>query len=400
MTNSSFAQPTTSAIVSTYTPRQCGLATFAADTRTALQDERHVIVAVDDTQRDFPEEVKVVIDKHDRESYVKAAKTISENWDVASIQHEYGIYGGEDGAYVLDLVENLTVPAVCTLHTVLQRPSEGQRRVLSELCRVCSRVIVMSDRASDILEAVYGVPCDKIDVIPHGVPESDTAVPAPELTRFGNDPKLFTFGLISPGKGIEVAIDAVAKIKEKHPNVRYVVLGATHPELKRREGEAYREKLQEQIRNHGLEENVFLINEYATLDDLCGYLAAADIYVTPYWSKDQICSGTISYAVGFGLPIVTTPFIYAEELVEKGGGLLFPFGDSDRMAQLVTRLLDDPRFCGRLRNSAAILGRTMRWPVVAQRLRDTYAKAQDTVNEETVLLQRILEAPAARAELI
>jgi glycosyltransferase involved in cell wall biosynthesis len=351
------------------------LATFASDVYASLGDPRNGIIAVDDVEREFCPDVKLWIDKNERRDYALAASAISDVYDVVNIQHEYGIYGGYDGAYLLDLVANLTIPAVATLHTVLRRPTVTQRDVLTRLCEMCARVVVMSDRASDILEAAYGVSCHKIDVIPHGVPDSDDVAPAPEMRALKNDPKLFTFGLLSPGKGIEVAIDGVAIIKEKHPNVRYVVLGATHPDLKKREGEAYRDSLVARARSLGISENVIFIDEYTTLERLCGFLAGADIYITPYLDPEQICSGTLSYATGFGLPVVSTPFIYAQELVEKGGGLLFPFGDSNRMAELVMRLIEDPAFTARIRNSASMIGRTMRWPVVGSRLNETLAMA-------------------------
>ncbi|CAN5682339.1 hypothetical protein BH11ARM2_BH11ARM2_33860 [soil metagenome] len=366
----------TVAFLSTYLPKQCGLATFTNDLRAAHAGVDSFVVAVDDKRRDFPQEVRFVIEKGNENSYVVAAGYLNSHADVLSLQHEYGIFGGPDGSHILALLHKLEIPVVVTLHTVLQNPSEGQRRVLRRVCDIAQRVMVMSDRASDFLEDVYGVPGKKIEVIPHGVPESDGVEVAPEIAAFGDDPKLLTFGLLSPGKGIEVGIDAVAKVKESHPNVRYFVLGKTHPDLVALEGEAYRDSLAARAKELGVEENVIFVNEFVGLDKLCSYLKGADIYVTPYRGKDQIVSGTLSYAVAFGLPLVTTPFIYAEELVAKGGGLLFPFNDSEMLAAHIDRLLGDPVFRGRLRNSATILGRTMRWPVVAAKFRAMIADAQ------------------------
>lgn len=366
----------TVAFLSTYLPKQCGLATFTNDLRAAHASEDSFVVAVDDKRRDFPQEVRFVIEKGNEESYLAAADYLNSHADVLSLQHEYGIFGGSDGSFILTLLQKVEIPVVVTLHTVLQNPNEGQRRVLRRVCDVAQRVMVMSDRASDFLNDVYGIPCRKIEVIPHGVPESEGVEVAPEMTAYGDDPKLMTFGLLSPGKGIEVGIDAVAKVKEKCPNVRYFVLGKTHPDLVAQEGEAYRDSLAARAKELGVEENVVFVNEFVDLDKLCSYLKGADVYVTPYRGKDQIVSGTLSYAVAFGLPVVTTPFIYAEELVAKGGGLLFPFNDSDKLAAHIERLLEDPVFRGRLRNSATILGRTMRWPVVGTNFRNMIADAQ------------------------
>lgn len=355
------------AFLSTYPPKQCGLATFAVDLRACVPGD-HGVIAVDDAAREYPPEVGFVIDKFEPSSYREAAIYAGEYFDVVSLQHEYGIFGGPDGEYILDFLGELSVPAVLTCHTVLLEPSENQRRVLSEICRLCDMVMVMSDRASEILESVYGVPYRKIVVIPHGVPDSDGVSPAVEMTVQGTGPKLLTFGLLSPGKGIETAIDAVGRLKKNYPAIRYFVLGATHPELKRREGEAYRDSLLAQVSRLGLDENVVFVDEFVDLDRLCSFLAGADIYVTPYLGKEQIVSGTLSYAVSFGLPIVSTPFTYAEELADKDAAVLFPFRDDERLAGLVDRLLSDFMFRGRLRTTTATLGRTMRWPVVGQRL--------------------------------
>lgn len=392
---SSHAAPTV-AFVSTYGPKRCGLATFTGDLRAALGDDRNVVIAVDDVDRDFPQEVVGRILKSDRTSYLDAARLVNSNWDAVSLQHEYGIFGGSDGDYVLDFLAHLEVPCVTTLHTVLQRPSEGQRTVLQKVCELSAHVMVMSDRASDILETVYGVPGHKIETIPHGVPDSDGVVPAAQMAAFGDDPKLLTFGLLSPGKGIEVAIDAVAKIAETHPNVRYFVLGQTHPDLVARDGESYRDALAARAEELGVKDNVIFVNEYTSLDKLCTYLAGADLYITPYRSKDQIVSGTLSYAVGFGLPVITTPFVYAEELVEKGGGLLFPFDDSARLASLVTRLLDDDAFRTRLSRSAHALGKSMRWNVVGRRLNGLFASAIPSEPRTTVqdLVEERVQTPA------
>lgn len=355
------------AFVSTYTPQRCGLATFTADLRNST-GVNHPVIAVGEEDCAYPEEVRFRIEKHDRVSYLEAARIVNERWDAVCLQHEFGIFGGDDGEYVLMFLENLRVPVLVTCHTVLQKPSENQRRILCRVCELSDSVMVMSDRTSDILEGIYGVSCDKINVIPHGVPDCEGCEPAEELTRYGDDPKLLTFGLLSPSKGIEVALDAVALLKESKPNVRYFVLGATHPALKRHSGESYRESLVAKAHELGIEENVIFLDEYMDLPRLCRFLAGADVYLTPYHGKEQVVSGTLSYAVSFGIPVVSTPFVYAEELAEKGAALLFPFGCPQRMSELVQRLIDDRKFRGRLSTTASLVGRTMRWPVIGRRL--------------------------------
>jgi glycosyltransferase involved in cell wall biosynthesis len=330
------------------------------------------VIAVGDEDCAYPDEVRFVIPKQDRVSYLEAARLVNEKWDAVCLQHEFGIFGGDDGEHVLLFLENLRVPFMVTCHTVLQKPSENQKRVLCRICELAQSVMVMSDRTSDILEGIYGVSCDKIEVIPHGVPDAEGVEPAEELTKYGGDPKLLTFGLLSPSKGIEVALDAVAKLKKSKPNVRYFVLGATHPALKRQSGEAYRESLVAKARDLGIEENVIFLDEYMDLPRLCTFLAGADVYLTPYHGKEQVVSGTLSYAVSFGLPVVSTPFVYAEELADKGAALLFPFGAPQRMAELVCRLIDDKKFRGRLSHSASMVGRTMRWPVIGRKLRTCF----------------------------
>jgi len=363
------------AFVSTYPPQRCGLATFASDLRKST-GENHPVVAVGDEDCAYPAEVRLVISKQDRVSYLEAARVINERWDAVCLQHEFGIFGGDDGEHVLVLLENLRVPVLVTCHTVLQKPSENQKRILCRVCELSDSIMVMSDRTSDILEVIYGVSCDKIQVIPHGVPDCEGVEPAEELAAYGDDPKLMTFGLLSPSKGIEVALDAVAQLKATKPNVRYFILGATHPALKRHSGESYRESLVAKARSLDLEENVIFIDEYMNLPRLCRFLAGADIYLTPYLGKEQVISGTLSYAVSFGLPVVSSPFVYAEELADKGAALLFPFGSPDRMAHLIERLIDDSKFRGRLSMSASLIGRTMRWPVVGRRLRDSFDAIQ------------------------
>jgi glycosyltransferase involved in cell wall biosynthesis len=355
------------AFLSTYRPAQCGIATFTEDLRRATTGE-HGVIAVQNEPSITPPEVSFSISKQARSDYRQAAGLANIRFDGVSIQHEYGIFGGPDGEFVLDFVEALRIPCIATFHTVLPSPSENQRRILRELGNRCDRVMVMSDLAVQLLSSVYGVQASKVVVIPHGVPNPERVPPALELARFKKEQTLLTFGLLSPGKGIETAIRAVAALQNDFPDIQYVILGATHPELKRREGERYRESLQSLVRELGAESRVTFIDQFTRKEHLCRFLAGAGVYVTPYLGKDQIVSGTLAYAVAFGLPVVSTPFAYATDLAEKNAAVLFPFGDDQSLADRLRDLFTRSTLRKNLSEAAFRLGKTMRWPIVGTAL--------------------------------
>ena len=297
------------AFVGNYVPHRCGLATFTRDVRTAVA--AHLVtadcpvIAIDDrdTAVDYPSDVRFVVDGSDPAAYRRAAEWIAlVNADVVSLQHEYGIFGGVAGGNVVHLLRELTVPVHTTLHTVLAEPSAEQRRVMDEVLHLSARVAVMTQHGRDLLQQVHGVAGDRIDVIPHGIPDTPFTASRPHKKRLGitDADVLLTFGLLSPGKGIEHVIESLPQIVAKHPDVVYLVVGATHPRLVRDHGEAYRHSLMRLVDRLGVGEHVVFHDRYVDMPDLLGFLAATDIYVTPYLNEDQITSGTLAYAFGCG----------------------------------------------------------------------------------------------------
>ncbi len=379
------AAPKNVAFIGDYLPRQCGIATFTADLyqsyRTFIPEAKPIVVSVNDTAEgyDYPSEVRYEFYQHDQESYRKAAEFLnSKNTEVVCLQHEYGLFGGPAGSYILTLLRNLTMPVVTTLHTVLRNPSEEQLLVLKSIADLSARVICMSEKGRDFLINIYEIPEEKIDLIPHGIPDHPFVDPNFYKDRFGMESKqtLLTFGLLSPNKGIENMIQAMPRIVEQFPNVVYMVLGATHPHLIRHEGEAYRDKLKQMAAELSVADNVRFYNQFVELDDLLEYLGAADIYVTPYLNEAQITSGTLSYAFGGGKAVVSTPYWHAAELLADDRGMLVPFNDANALADAVIALLADEPLRHAMRKRAFLLGREMTWERVITRYGDSFAKAR------------------------
>lgn len=358
------------AFVGTYPPQECGIATFTMDlvNATDLSGWKSVVIAVDgDGCHAEKADKKVVftIDKNDPASYLAAARAINaKDISVLSLQHEYGIYGGDDGEYVLLLARSVRCPVVVTLHTILPEPTPSQRRIIRELERYCAAFVTMAHAGERLLRDVYGVSPSKICFIPHGSPNFPMYVDESLKAQFGFSGRriLSTFGLISPNKGIEDAIAAMPAVVEKEPNALYLILGQTHPVIKRREGEWYREQLEQQVRDLKMEDNIRFVNSYLTLQQLIDYLMVTDVYITPYYANPhQITSGTLAYALAAGKVIVSTPYIYAEELLADGRGFLYPFRDSQALAASVSRVLCDDRLFAKTRERAYEYGRTMTW---------------------------------------
>jgi glycosyltransferase involved in cell wall biosynthesis len=338
---------------------------------TDLLGWRGIVVAVDEAATCEPyADTKVigVIDKDSRGDYKATAKMLADRGvSLLCIQHEYGIYGGDHGDYVIDLARAATMPVVVTLHTVLPQPSEPQLRVLKELEKHASAFVVMANKAVEILTDVYGIDRSKIHFIPHGAPVTPFFAEKAAKAQFGLQGRrvISTFGLISPNKGIEDAIAAMPKVVEKEPSAIYLVLGQTHPVVKRREGEWYRDSLQKMVDDLGLNDHVHFVDRYLTLQQLIDYLLATDVYVTPYYANPhQITSGTLAYAIATGKVIVSTPYLYAEELLANGRGFLYPFRDVDALAETVGRLLTDDAHFEETRRKAYAYGRSMTWPNV------------------------------------
>ena len=387
--------PKNVAFIGDYLPRQCGIATFTSDLyksyNSFIPNSNAIVVSVNDTPEgyDYPSEVRYDFYQHDQNAYTKAAEFLnSKDVDVVCLQHEYGIYGGSAGSCILTLLRKLTMPIVTTFHTILREPNEEQLLVLKSIADLSSRVVCMSEKGRDFLINIYEIPEAKIDVIAHGIPDMPFVDPHFYKDKFGMEGKqtLLTFGLLSPNKGIENMIRALPRIVERHPNAVYMVLGATHPNLLKHEGEAYRDSLKKLAADLGVHNHVQFYNQFVELDDLREYLGAADIYITPYLNPAQITSGTLSYAFGCGKAVVSTPYWHAEELLADGRGVLVPFGDSDAFADEIINLLTDEPVRHAMRKKAYLMGREMIWERVIQLYAATFTKARQermsTINSQ------------------
>lgn len=376
------------AFLGDYVPRQCGIATFTTDICEAVAAEFPQCDCIVGAVNDRPEgyayssRIRFEMDEKELDSYRRAADFLNiNNVEVVSVQHEFGIYGGPAGSHLLAFLRDVQMPVVTTLHTVLREPSDIQRSVMKQLDELSNRFIVMAERGRDYLENIYGVAPEKIDLIPHGVPDVQFIDPTFHKDQFGVEGKtvLLTFGLLSPNKGIEYVIEALPEILQQHPNAVYIVLGATHPNLIATEGENYRLKLERLAEDRGVAGNVIFYNRFVPLQELTDFIGAADIYVTPYLNEAQITSGTLAYAFGAGKAVISTPYWYAQELLADDRGILVPFADSAAIAAAVNRYLSDATFMTAARKRAWRLGREMIWPVVAQRYMKSFRKARATL---------------------
>jgi glycosyltransferase involved in cell wall biosynthesis len=375
----SVIKPIQVSFIGTYPPRQCGIGTFTHDLAQGISqfvgeplgngDAVRVIALSNQPQGyNYGPEVQFEIQAQRRDDYKKAADFLNlSDTDVVCLQHEFGIFGGDDGNYILHLLDNLTRPVVTTLHTVLREPTPGQRETLRAVCDSSTFVVVMAQKAIEMLVDIYGIPRDKITLIYHGAPDVPFLDPAYTKDQFqaAGREVILTFGLLNPNKGIEVAIEAISQLVDEFPDLLYIVLGATHPEVKRRFGEEYRLSLERLVKHKGLEEHVIFYDRFVSLKQLIQFLVAADIYLTPYRSKEQITSGTLTYALAGGKAIVSTPYWYAEELLADGRGVLVPFQDPEAIAEQLRRLLRDRSVRDALRKQAYQFGRQMIWPQVA-----------------------------------
>ncbi|MDV6217848.1 glycosyltransferase family 4 protein, partial [Mucilaginibacter sp. L3T2-6] len=365
------------AYISTYTPRECGIATFNKNLIQAIGAnfkkrnllEASFVIAMNDSehlqQYDYPEEVKVIIRQDYQEDYFKAANYINTSTvDVCVLEHEFGIFGGDSGNYILPLLSRLDKPLITILHTVLREPSFIQKAIISEIANQSATVVVMGRCAVDFLVNIYNLPPAKIKLIEHGVPdlEAPGENPVKTITAFRHKRVLLTFGLLGRNKGLETVIKALPKIVAQYPDVMYVVLGNTHPGVLKSSGEEYREYLKRLAVQLKVENHLVFINHFVSEEELINYLAAATIYVTPYLNEAQITSGTLSYAVGAGAAVVSTPYWHALELLENNRGRLFNFKDFDALASTVNGLLENDTERDQLKNNAYQYGLGLRWP--------------------------------------
>jgi glycosyltransferase involved in cell wall biosynthesis len=382
---SSLPLPTRIAFIGNYLPRECGIATFTTDLCAALGTEfgpeRLFAIPVNDpdSSYEYPEQVRLEITQEDLTSYERAADFLNFNGnDLVCLQHEYGIYGGTAGRYILALLRRLKMPLVTTLHTVLREPNPDQRIVLEEIAQLSDRLVVMSELASQMLRDVYAVPSAKIDVIQHGVPDLPFIDPNYFKDKFGTEGKsvLLTFGLLSPNKGIENVIRALPAILEKHPNVVYIVSGVTHPHIRKREGERYRESLQALAQQLGVSSQLILNNRFVSAEELVEHVGAADIYITPYQQEAQVVSGTLAIALGAGKAIISTPYWHARELLAEKRGVIVPFERPDAIAEAVVSLLENDAERHAMRKRAYLHSRGTTWPKTATAYMASFQRAR------------------------
>jgi len=381
------ALPNRIAVVGNYLPRRCGVATFTTDLCDALHAEYStaelLALPVNDTEEgyNYPVRVRFELSQDDPALYRQAADFLNfSNVDVVCLQHEYGIFGGRAGGYILELLRRLKMPFVTTLHTVLRNPNHDQHAVMEEIAALSDRLIVMSQHSTEILQEVFHVPIDKIDLIPHGIPDLPFTDPNFYKDGFGTEGKnvLLTFGLLSPNKGIENVIQALPGILARHSNVVYMISGVTHPHILRREGDKYRDYLQNLAKELGVETHVIFRNRFESQQDLVELIGAADIYITPYKHEAQVVSGTLAYALCAGKAIISTPYLHATELLDGERGVLVPFDDPKAIAEKTIALLDDETGRHAMRKRAYLYARDMVWNRVAQK----YMKSFESIYNE------------------
>jgi len=370
------ALPSRIAVVGNYLPRRCGIATFTTDLCDAIHAEYStaelLVLPVNDTEEgySYPTRVRFELSEDNLASYRQAADFLNfSNVDLVCLQHEYGIFGGRAGGHILELLRRLQMPFITTLHTVLRDPNPDQRAVMEEIATLSDRLIIMSQNSAEILRDVFHVPSEKIDLIPHGIPDLPFTDPNFYKDGFGTEGKkvLLTFGLLSPNKGIENVIQALPKILSRHSNVIYMVSGVTHPHILRREGDKYRQYLQNLAKELGVEANVMFRNRFVSPEEMVELIGAADIYITPYKHKAQVVSGTLAYALSAGKAIISTPYLHAIELLDGERGALVPFDDPEAIAVKTIALLDDETGRHAMRKRAYLYARDMVWNRAAQK---------------------------------
>ncbi len=388
------------AFIGNYQPRQCGIATFTTDLSEAIAgefpDTTCIALPVNDIDEgyDYPARVRFELTEKDIESYRRASDFLNINSvDIACLQFEYGIFGGRAGSHIIALLRELRMPIVTTLHTILRDPNPDQRLVLEKVADLSDRIVVMSERGAEFLQDIYNISPDKIDLIHHGIPDVPFVDPSFHKDLFGVEGKivLLSFGLLSPSKGFENVISALPEVLKHYPNVVYIILGETHPNVKRHEGESYRLSLQRLAQEKGVESQLIFYNRFVSLEELIQFIGAADIYITPYLNEAQITSGTLAYTVGAGKAVISTPYWYAVEMLAEERGVLVPFSDPVAMSEQIVRLLDDEQSRHAMRKRAYLFGREMIWSKAAQHYMDSFQKARIERMNSTKLPVRIIK---------
>ena len=378
-------------LVGNYLPRRCGIATFTTDLLTSIANKTPKTscwaVALNDNPKGYhyPDQVRFEISKNVIKEYHLAADFLNINRaEIVCLQHEYGIFGGESGSHILEMLGELRMPLVTTLHTVLKEPDPTQKKIMVKLGELSDRLVVMSHRAEEFLREIYGIPKNKIVLIPHGIPDLPFVDPSFYKEKLGVDERkvILTFGLLSPNKGTEYMIDAMPEIISRHPESILIVLGATHPEIKKNSGEEYRISLQQHARRLGVEKYLILHDLFVDLPELCEFLGGSDIYVTPYLNEAQIVSGTLAYALGAGKAVVSTPYWYAEEMLDEKRGRLVPFRDSKALTVEIIDLFDNEVKTNAMRKRAYMHCRNMIWKEVARMYLEVFKKVKEERQEK------------------
>lgn len=391
------------AFVSSFLPRKCGIATFTSDLisnikLSAKKEFEPLVIAMQSEALSYEEPVKFEVRQHVKQDYISAADYINfSHVDVVSVQHEFGLFGGAAGSYLGLLLGRLNAPIITTLHTVLNEPDDYYRRSMIEVCEASTKVITMNERGIDMLDDIYGISGKKVELIPHGIPDLSFVDNNYYKHKFGMEGRrtILTFGLLSKNKGIEVMLRAMPQIVEADPSVLYVVLGMTHPSVIKHDGESYRFSLQQMVKELGIEDNVIFYNRFVSDEELHNFLCAADIYVTPYLNEEQLTSGTLSFAVGTGKAVVSTPYWAATELLRDGRGKLVRFGDSEQMADAIVDIIKDDTLFYSLRRSAYDYGRSRTWPKVGQQYWKMFSSRQLPVKIKTKVKLKATETPSS-----
>lgn len=373
------------ALIGNHLPRQCGIATFTTDLLNALVREHTGgecwAVAMNDVPEGYryPNQVRFEINERVLPEYRLAADFLNMNRvEMVCLQHEFGIFGGKNGAYILDLISNLRMPLVTTLHTLLQSPNPGQMGIMKRLAMLSDRLVVMSRRGAQMLQEIYGIPAGKITLIHHGIPDLPFIDPNYYKDQYGVEGRkvILTFGLLSPSKGIETMINALPAVLRQHPEVVYIVLGATHPHVRQQQGEAYRLLLHRRARELGIGDHLIFHNRFVNSRELCEFLGAADIYVTPYLNKEQIVSGTLAYALGSGKATISTPYWYAEEMLSEGRGRIVPFGNANALAEQINDLFSNEMERHAMRKRAYTFCRDIIWKEAARKYLEVFSQVK------------------------
>jgi len=372
-------------LIGNHLPRLCGIATFTTHLLESIAlnapEKACWAVAMNDRPEgySYPPQVRLEINQSQLTEYSLTADLLNlDQVDAICLQHEYGIFGGKRGSFIIELLRDLKMPVVTTLHTILKDPNPQDRHIMMQLAEFSDRLVVMSERSVEYLRDIYRVPAEKIVIIHHGIPDVPFVESDDYKDKFGVTGKkiILTFGLLSPGKGIEVVIDALPEIVKAHPQVIYLVVGATHPHLKAEQGEDYRNSLHMRAKELGVSDHIVFHDRFVADEDLLEFIGAADIYVTPYLNEAQIISGTLAYALGMGKAVISTPYWHAQELLADGRGRLIPFRDHVALAREAVDLLDHPRECRAIQQRAYQYGRKMVWRDVGHRYLDTFAEAK------------------------